>query len=178
MGCRMMRVPAIVALCLSLLWSWPANTQAQGGITIGVEAGMYDTVVAGVQGWNAAGVGFTVEATGCGTGDVTFCYSADPWSFGGSAEWIAWYPIGGSVIYVSTVSNYAFVPSSVCHELGHWLGLHYHRSDYQSCMSSPASDTRPASPDDADLANLGLSWVEPQEITQFPNTGSGPDRRP
>jgi hypothetical protein len=167
----------IVVLALFLSLNAPAS--AQGGYVIGVEAGMYDVVVAGVQGWNAAGVGFTVVASGCGTGDITFCYHSDPWSVGGNADWIAWYPVGSNVIYVSSVSNFAFGASTVCHELGHWLGLHYHRSDYASCMTSPNSSARPAWPDDTDLANLGLSWlpqgamVEEPTVTGLPKTGTG-----
>ena len=171
----------LIALVL-LTAALPDTTTAQGVIVIGVEPEMYPTVVSGVQGWNAAGVGFVVQPTGCGTGDVTFCYSGDPWSVGGDASWIAWWPIGANTIYVSTVSPYAFTAQTVCHELGHWLGLHYHRSDYASCMNDPGPGA-PSWPDNADIANLGLSWTsapapQPQEatvpaVTGLPKTGSG-----
>jgi hypothetical protein len=114
---------------------------------------MYETVLAGVKGWNEAGIGFVVQPTGCGTGDVTFCYSADPWSAGGNADWVAWWVIGGDTIYISTVTAYPFLPPTVCHELGHWLGLHYHRTDGTSCLSDNGQAS--ASPDATDLERLG-----------------------
>lgn len=178
-----------VMILLVILLSSFVPVSAQDAVVVGVEPEMYDTVVAGVQGWNAAGVGFVVEATGCGTGDVTFCYSADPWSFGFTEQNTAWYVIGGNTIYISTVTPYAFIPETACHELGHWLGLHYHREETTTCMNTVAANG-PASPDDTDLANLGLSWVavpepeptletqaEPETVvTTLPKTGHGPTR--
>ena len=170
----------ILALVL-ITAALPDTTTAQGGIVVGVEPEMYPTVTAGVQGWNAAGVGFIVQPTGCGTGDVTFCYSNDPWAVGGDASWIAWYPPGTNTIYVSTVSPYAFTAQTACHELGHWLGLHYHRRDYASCMNDPGPGA-PSWPDSTDIANLGLSWTsQPQAmvpaVTGLPKTGAGPEGR-
>ncbi len=138
-------------LSLSLMSS---PVRAHDTIIVGVDPAMYATVVEGTVGWNEAGLNFVVQPTGCGTGDVTFCYSGDPWSVGGDQTWIAWYPVGSDTIYVSTVSWYAFVPATVCHELGHWLGLHYHRANGESCMSTNGTATD--SPDAIDLENLGL----------------------
>jgi hypothetical protein len=126
--------------------------EARDTITVGVPPAMYETVVAGVKGWNEAGLGFVVQDTGCGTGDISFCLSDDPWSVGGNADWVAWWPIGGNIIYVSTVSPHPFGPPTVAHELGHWLGLHYHSTDPASCMSDFGQTS--IHPSDEDLKAL------------------------
>lgn len=186
----MTRISFILFCILSLFL--PSSTVAQEGIVVGVSPELYDVVSEGVQGWNAAGVGFIVEPSGCGTGDVTFCYSDDPYSFGGDETWTAWWGIGTNFIYVSTVTPYSFGPATVCHELGHWLGLHEHRDTTSSCLYYSAELASPW-PDDVDLANLGLSWVTtPKQavkpeveseaqvgettslVTSLPKTGSGP----
>lgn len=150
--CYIIKVRIIIA-CVVALAMMSSPVQAQDSIVVGVDPAMYDIVVAGVKGWNEAGLDFVVHPTGCGTGDVTFCYSGDPWSVGGNEAWVAWYVIGSDTIYVSTVSDYSFLPTTVCHELGHWLGLHYHRTDGASCMSDNGQTS--ASPDRTDLDNLG-----------------------
>ena len=168
----MNRLFVLIFLLAAFIFPSPAEGQERV-IRVGVDPALYDIVVSGVQGWNATNLEFIVEPTGCGTGDVTFCWgTAQP-------DWVAWYDVGGNVIHVNAASHYAMTPAVACHELGHWLGLHYHRSDYTSCMSDPSPTV--ASPDNYDIRNLGLHWEPVAEeetpetvITGLPKTGHGP----
>lgn len=189
----MRRFLACVAL-LCVLFASPltaASTQQPplGSFVVGADPAILGIVQEGVVGWNATGaVAFSV-VEGCGVGDVFFCIEPTE-----RADSIAgWNIVPGNRISVNPGMMHLFEPSTVCHELGHFLGLRwfadgsiYHRSDGLSCMSVWSPD-RPAAPDAIDLANLGVAVAaEPEPAAQepaprtdeppvvgLPNTGTG-----
>jgi hypothetical protein len=137
-------VTVLVALCF--FWQFPA--EANRTIVVGVPEELYITTIAGVQGWNATGeVKFLVQPTGCGTGNISFCYE---WS---DNDWLAWYVIEEHQIYVNTRLVDYFSSITVCHELGHSLGLYYHSDDPNSCLYDKLEGTLSASPNAEDVEN-------------------------
>jgi hypothetical protein len=163
----------IALVIITVLWA-PVSVSAGDTIVVGVDPELYEVTVAGTEGWNATGhVTFVVEASGCGTGDVTVCLVW--WEPGWHLACNGCTP-GMPRIDVDAYDLAVIEPADLCHELGHYLGLTYHRSDYLSCMSNPSATVN--SPDDVDLANLG--WVIPATtqdgsvVVTLPNTGAGP----
>lgn len=130
-----MKLSSILVIALIawvFFWQYPASADRQ--ITVGVPEELYAIVLEGVQGWNATGeVTFTVEPTGCGTGNISFCYAE------GRPDWVAWYVLEEHQIYVNTLLLPYFYSSTACHELSHSLGLYYHSDDPNSCLFDPSA---------------------------------------
>lgn len=167
----------LLAVLIAPLFVAPSAAQGPplGTFVVGSDPAIAGVVAAGVEGWNATGAVAFVVAGGCGEGDVYFCLQATE-NQGAIAEWDF---EDTSLIRVAPTMLHLFGPSSACHELGHFLGLHYHRGDGLSCLSS-YSPGRPAAPDAVDLANLGVSQAPPAApgqqnapVVALPSTGSG-----
>ena len=142
-----------------------------GDIVVSADPLLYDRVVAGAQAWNDTGyVNFVVIIGTCYEGHYTFCLKEGQ---GADPNHVALFKYPGRVIEVYNSS--LFSAAFACQELGHVLGLHYHRNDYLSCMTNPLPTV--AAPDAIDLANLGYvapsPTTNPAQVTTLPSTGMG-----
>jgi hypothetical protein len=178
----MSRLALVVVVLLGLLVGH-RTTSAQpplGTLTVGADPAILGIVQQGVVGWNNTGVVSFVVVEGCGVGDVYFCIQPTQHP-DAMAEWDF---VQTSLIRVNPNLLHLFASGSVCHELGHFLGLRwyadgsvYHRSDGLSCMS--VGPGKPDHPDSVDLASLGFAEVGPTgpehpPVISLPKTGSGP----
>jgi hypothetical protein len=185
----MRRLLLIVLLAASAVVVVPpsaAQGPPLGTFVVGADPAIAGVVAEGVAGWNATGAVTFVVAGGCGEGDVFFCIQPTQHA-DAMAEWDF---VQTSLIRVNPAMLHLFAAGSVCHELGHFLGLRwyadgsvYHRSDFQSCMS--VGPGKPAYPDAVDLAFLGVSQGAQgapavasgrgnAPVVALPSTGSGP----
>jgi hypothetical protein len=134
------------ALILALLLV--ARPHVAPVVTVGIDPLVWESTVAGADAWNDTGYVAFVPVEGCGAGRINVCL--DWWEPGGHTA--AAYPDG--TIVVDAYDLDAYDAAVACHELGHVLGLGYHRDDGLSCMTDP--DPTVAAPDAIDLANLGF----------------------
>ncbi len=154
-----------------------ARPSAAQSLTITPDPAVYSVFAEAAATWTAAGVPVTVGP-------------------GGLPIVVVWWEPGGNLachgdgvncpvgaIYVDGYD--AWSPAMAAHEIGHALGLSYHRTDQLSCMSSPILPTTPAGPDATDLAALGVTAagvaVEMETavetlVMELPNTGTGVGR--
>ncbi len=167
-------IPLGLALLAGLLTHGGA---AQPRLTITPDPAVASVFTEAAATWTAAGVPVTVGP-------------------GGLPVIVVWWEPGGNLachgdgvscpagaIYVDGYDPWS--PAMACHELGHALGLSYHRTDNLSCMTDPIQWDTPAGPDATDLAALGVVAadvaVEMETavetlVTALPSTGTGVGR--